>query len=106
MMRFAVGIGGHAILDLGGECRAQPFSSSAPTQVPVSQALELQSQNRCLQRVEAAVASDYLMVRTPASAMIPEQPQAVGDIVVIADDGTCVPERAKVLARIEAERSG
>jgi len=74
--------------------------------VPVVEALELDREDRGLQRIEAAVASGerVLVLGAQPPAVVAVRADRVGELGVVRGDRAGIAERAEVLARVEAER--
>ena len=72
--------------------------------VPAVEVTELHAQHGCLKRVEPLVRPDHDVLVLPPLAEIAQQPDLVGELLVVGRDGARVAVGAEILARIEAER--
>src|SRR5207248_10936791 len=64
---------------------------------------ELHGEDGCLERVETAVPSDFLVVIALAAAVIAQQAKAVGKFIAVRGHASRVTIGAEVLRGIEAE---
>ena len=87
------------------EERAVEVGGGAAGRVPAVEPLQLDRQDRGLERIEAAVAPRELVLVLGAGAatVVGERADLAGQLGVVGGDATGVAERTEVLAGVEAE---
>ena len=95
--------GRRAHVGVSGERLGVAARALGPGAAPSLEMRQLGQQHRGLERVEAAVVADLVVMILPGAAMQPEPAQPLGQLVVLRDHHPAVAEPAEVLAGEERE---